>query len=142
MIIYTGGTFDLFHLGHVRLLKQCRDVVGETGKVVVSLNTDNFVLKFKGKTPVCTFEERAEVLRSCRYVDEVISNTFGEDSKPAILSVGPQFVAIGSDWAPPRDYFKQMQFSQEWLDENGIKLVFLKRTEGISSSDIQARINI
>ena len=141
MIIYTGGTFDLFHLGHVRLLKQCKDVVGENGTVVVSLNTDEFVLQFKGKTPVCSYEERAEVLEACRYVDRVIPNSNGQDSKPAILSVAPQFVAVGSDWAPPKDYFKQMQFTQEWLDENSIKLVFLTRTEGISSTEIQSRMS-
>lgn len=140
MILYTGGTFDLFHLGHVRLLKQCREVVGDVGKVIVALNTDDFVTNFKGKTPVCSFEERAEVLSACRYVDQVIPNIGGQDSKPSILSVNPDFVAIGSDWAPPRDYFSQMQFTQEWLDENHIQLLFLNRTDGISSTEIQARM--
>ena len=46
-IIYTGGTFDLFHSGHVNLLKRCREVAGQEGKVVVALNTDDFIFQFK-----------------------------------------------------------------------------------------------
>ena len=129
----------MFHKGHVRLLKQCRHFEGGPNRVVVALNSDEFVEQFKGSVPVCSYEERAEVLAACRYVDEVVLNIGGADSRPALLQVEPDVVAIGSDWAPPRDYHAQMNFTQEWLDSNQIRLVFLDRTEGISSTDLKER---
>ena len=139
VIVYTGGSFDLFHRGHVRLLKQCRDLEGGSNRVIVSLNTDEFIEQFKGMAPVCSFDERKEVLESCRYVDAVIPNIGATDSKPAILQARPDVVAIGSDWAPPRDYHAQMMFTAEWLEEQQIRLVFLNRTEGVSSSELRDR---
>ena len=53
-IVYTGGTFDLLHSGHIRFLKACRRLVGADGEVVVSLNTDAFIEAYKGKPPVIT----------------------------------------------------------------------------------------
>ena len=76
--IYTGGSFDLFHRGHVNLLKRCRKVVGDDGRVVVSLNPDDLVLSRKGHLAV-PYEDRKSVLEACRYVDEVVENTGRED---------------------------------------------------------------
>ena len=135
-IVYTGGTFDLFHSGHVNLLKQCKKI-GD--KVVVSLNTDEFIEKYKGKRPIISYEDREKVLRSCRYVDDVVPNIGGEDSKPSILQVNPDFIVIGSDWAK-RDYYTQMMFTQDWLDKNGILLIYIPYSEGISTTDIKKRL--
>ena len=86
-----------------------------------------------------TYAERARVLLSCRYVSKVIPNYSGADSKPAIETVAPDLVVIGSDWAR-RDYYAQMGFTQDWLDERGIGLVYIPYTEGISSTAIKARL--
>lgn len=136
--VFTSGTFDLYHAGHVDLLKQCRWISGSEGKVVVSLNTDDFIKRFKGKPPVMSYSEREAVLLSCRYVDKVIPNQGGEDSKPAILEVKPDFIVIGSDWAR-KDYYKQMGFTQDWLDEHRISLVYFPRTRVLSSTEIKLR---
>lgn len=133
--VYTGGTFDLFHAGHVNFLRQCAKI----GEVIVSLNTDEFIKEYKGKPPVMDYEERRYVLESCRYVSEVIPNYYGADSRPTIDSVKPDFIAIGTDWAT-RDYYKQMSFTQEWLDERDITLIYLPYTEGISSTEIKKRL--
>jgi len=133
--IYTGGTFDLFHAGHVELLRKCHQL----GHVTVALNTDDFIRSYKGKPPIMTYSEREAVLLSCRYVDEVIANHGGPDSKPSILSAMAQLIVIGSDWAK-KDYHKQMQFSQEWLDLNGIGLAYVPYTQGISSTQIKQRL--
>lgn len=138
-IVYTGGTFDLFHSGHVNLLKRCREISGEWGKVIVSLNTDEFIESYKGKTPVCSYAERKAVLESCKYVDEVVPNIGGADSKPSIILSNANYIVIGSDWAK-KDYYKQMQFTQEWLDEKGIGLVYVPYTKEISSTNIKSRI--
>ena len=136
MILYTGGTFDLLHYGHMNFLKQCSKI---SDKVVVSLNTDEFIFKYKNKYPIMTYEERKKSLEGIKYVDEVIPNVGNEDSKPAILSIKPNIVAIGDDWAK-KDYFTQMQFTQEWLDQNDIVLVYLSYTKGVSTTDIKKRI--
>lgn len=137
-IVYTGGTFDLFHSGHVNLLKRCKEI-STFGRVVVSLNTDEFIQEYKGKPPVCSYAERKAVLEACRYVDEVVPNIGGADSKIAIDLASPDYIVIGSDWAR-RDYYSQMGFTQEWLDERGIGLVYVPYTKEISSTDIKGRM--
>jgi glycerol-3-phosphate cytidylyltransferase len=138
-IVYTGGTFDLFHSGHVNLLKRCREVAGAEGKVVVALNTDDFIFQFKNKKPICSEQERLDVLLSCRYVDEVVMNVGGQDSRISIEMVGPNYIVVGSDWAK-RDYYSQMSFTQEWLDERGVGLVYVPYTQTISSTKIRGRM--
>lgn len=134
-VVYTGGTFDLFHSGHVNLLRRCSEI----GEVVVSLNTDEFIEKYKGKPPVLSYHEREAVLRSCRYVDDVVPNIGGADSKISIELVKPDYIVIGSDWAR-RDYYAQMQFDQDWLDARGIGLIYIPYTKEISSTDIKQRL--
>jgi glycerol-3-phosphate cytidylyltransferase len=137
-VVYTGGTFDLFHSGHVNLLKRCREIAGD-GLVIVSLNTDDFIFQFKNKKPVCSEDERAEVLLACRYVDRVVMNVGGADSKIAIDQVQPNYIVVGSDWAE-KDYYAQMSFDQGWLDERGIGLVYVPYTKTISSTAIRGRM--
>lgn len=140
MIIYTGGTFDLFHAGHINLLRRCKELAGTQGSVVVSLNSDEFVMKYKGKRPICSFEEREQTLAACRYVDRVVENIGGHDSKPSILEIVPDYIAIGSDWAG-RNYYSQMGFTQEWLDSLDIGLIYIPYTKTVSSTEIKKRVN-
>jgi glycerol-3-phosphate cytidylyltransferase len=135
-IVYTGGTFDLPHKGHYRLLKRAAEI----GHVVVALNTDEFIEKYKGNPPVLTYEERKEALLACRWVDEVIPNVGGVDSTISIEMVKPNYILIGSDWAR-KDYYKQMGFTQDWLDERSIGLIYIPYTDGISTTEIKKRIN-
>ena len=133
--VYTGGTFDLYHAGHARFLERC----AELGQVTVSLNTDEFIEEYKGKPPVLSFSDRAEVLLSTKHVDRVIPNSGGPDSRIAIEAVMPDIIAIGSDWAR-RDYYTQMAFDQDWLDDRGIALIYIPYTQGISSTAIKERM--
>lgn len=133
--VYTGGTFDLFHAGHVEFLRRC----AELGSVTVSLNEDEFIEKYKGKKPVISYQERKDVLLGCRWVDRVVPNVGGVDSRIAISLSNPDLIVVGSDWAR-RDYYAQMQFDQDWLDERGIGLVYIPYTKGISSTAIKERL--
>ena len=135
-IVYTGGTFDLPHPGHYRLLERAAQI----GLVTVSLNTDEFIEEYKGKSPILTYEERREILLACKWVHAVIPNIGNKDSTIAIQIVNPDYVLIGSDWAR-KDYYKQMGFTQDWLDERGIGLIYLPYTGGISTTEIKKRIN-
>ena len=62
--IYTGGTFDLFHIGHLNLLKRCSQIAGTDGQVIVALNTDEFIENYKGKKPIIPYEDRKSILES------------------------------------------------------------------------------
>jgi glycerol-3-phosphate cytidylyltransferase len=134
-LVYTGGTFDIFHSGHVNLLRQC----AKLGEVIVSLNTDAFILQYKGAIPYMTYDERKEILEACVYVSAVVPNEDGADSKPSILKIKPDIIAIGSDWAK-KNYYEQMNFTQDWLDEQNISLIYIPYTKGISSSRIKKRL--
>lgn len=135
--IYTGGTFDLVHSGHVNFLQRC----AELGSVTVALNTDEFIESYKGKPPVMKYAERYAILSEFRSVTNVIPNKGGADSKPAILLASPDIIAIGSDWAT-KDYYKQMGFDQEWLDSQKMSLIYIPYTKGISTTELKRRMAV
>jgi glycerol-3-phosphate cytidylyltransferase len=125
--VYTGGTFDLIHPGHITLLRHCFDLSGDDGEVVVALNTDDFVEHYKGHRPVMSYNDRRDVLLALRWVDRIVPNSSGADSKPTILKVDPDIIAIGEDWHPRngKDYMRQMQFTEQWLRDQEISLVYV-----------------
>jgi cytidyltransferase-like protein len=131
MTVLTVGTFDILHSGHISLFMHCRRYAG-TGSVIVGVNTDRFVATFKTK-PVNDLYERKTVVEACRYVDRVIDN---DDAclESMLLSAKPNYLLIGADWAPPRDYLAQIGTTQGWLDAHGIRLVYVPRPAGAQSS--------
>lgn len=136
MILYTGGTFDLLHYGHMQFLRACKKI---SNKVVVSLNTDDFIESYKGEAPILSFDQRKITIENFDHSIEVIPNVGGSDSKPAIMAVKPDIIAIGDDWCR-KDYYKQMGFTREWLEDNNILLVYIPYTEDISTSQIKSRV--
>lgn len=136
--VLTMGTFDLPHPGHYFLFRQCRKIAGDGGIVVVGLNPDEFITQFKGRPPIQTYAERFEILSNSRSIDE-IRPTPGQDAKPLILSVQPDFIVIGSDWAT-KDYYAQLQLDAGFLIENDIALLYLDRMTASSSTELKARI--
>jgi glycerol-3-phosphate cytidylyltransferase len=135
--VYTGGTFDLIHSGHVNFLRRCAEI----GDVTVVLNTDEFIEQYKGKPPVMTYDERFAVLSEFRCVKNIFPNIGGKDSTLSILEVDPDIIAIGSDWAR-KDYCKQMGFTQDWLDKQNISLLYIPYTPGISTTELKRRIQV
>jgi glycerol-3-phosphate cytidylyltransferase len=135
LIPYTGGTFDLFYHGHFNFLSVCQEITNR-GKLVVALNTDVFVLKFKRICSRDNYLNRLEKLLNSKLVDQVIKNIGGQDSKISILSVAPDFITIGSD-RDTKNYYEQMNFTQEWLDKNNIGLKYIPYTRGISSTQLR-----
>lgn len=133
-VVYTGGTFDLFHAGHVQFLEKC----SKLGDVTVALNPDGFVKKFKGKSPIMPFMERYTILDACKFVSRVVPNISGKDSKPTIESISPDYIVIGDDWLT-KDYFGQMGFDEEWLEDRGITLKYVPYTKNVSSTIIKER---
>ena len=138
-VVLTMGTFDLPHPGHYYLFKQCRAIAGKKGEVHVGLNPDEFIREFKGRPPVQSFDERLGILHGIKYIDH-IHQTPGADAKPLISEVSPDFLVIGVDWAPPKDYYGQLQITQEWLADRHIALLYLDRLGDHSSTNLKARI--
>lgn len=140
MRVYTGGTFDLWHAGHVEFLARCaRLAIGPDAELIVGLNTDEFVAEFKGRPPIMPYAERAAIVGACVYVTRVVRNAGGADSRPAIDAVRPHLVVIGSDWHD-RGYLDQMGFDWPWLHERGIALAYVPRVTPISSSELRKKI--
>jgi cytidyltransferase-like protein len=132
--VYVGGTFDLLHPGHVRLLSRAADL----GEVWVSLNTDEFVERYKGSRPVMTLDERRTMLVALSCVHSVTVNTGDEDSRPAIDLVAPSYIVHGDDWTGD-GYLAQLGIDRWFLTARGIGLVFFPYTDGVSTSDLIKR---
>lgn len=139
MIVATAGTFDLLHVGHVNLLRRCRALAGDEGEVIVILNLDEFVERYKGKRPVIPYQERATMLRALRDVDVVVPNVGHEDLKPVLNEVRPDVLAVGDDWKD-RDYHKQINASPGWLRGRGINVRYFPYTQSTSSTLIRERL--
>ena len=136
--VYVGGTFDMFHYGHMSFLKECQ----KYGPVIVSLNTDDFAGRYKRK-PIMTIGERMEALSGCKYVDDVCVNIGDENSGKTIDLISDRqiaYIAHGDDWFGS-DLLDQLGVDDEWLSNRAIKMLYVPYTKGISTSDIIGRIN-
>lgn len=140
MIVYNGATMDLLHSGHLYVVRQMRALAGPHGKVVIGLNTDEFVRAFKGHQPVQSLDERMEIVGALRDVDSVVVNWGGADSKPVLETVRPDIIAVGHDWYSPDDalYCRQMGFTRKWLEEHRIRLHYMDWLPGRSSTNLRS----
>lgn len=136
--VYVGGTFDLFHYGHMKFLQQAQ----QHGPVLVSLNTDDFASRYK-RTPILTLGERMESLAGCKYVDDVCVNIGDEDSGATIDRITDReigYIAHGDDWTD-ESLLKQLGITKGWLEDRAIEMLYIPYTQSISSTDILRRIN-
>ncbi|MDA9593120.1 glycerol-3-phosphate cytidylyltransferase [Porticoccaceae bacterium] len=122
-VVITYGTFDLFHVGHIRLLKRLRALGDE---LVVGISTDEFNLS-KGKQSFFSYEERAEILESCKYVSKVFPENNWQQKRDDIKKNEASIFAMGDDWAGEFDDLKDL-----------CQVIYLPRTEGISTTDIKS----
>ncbi|MDV2968897.1 adenylyltransferase/cytidyltransferase family protein [Nitratireductor aquimarinus] len=123
--VLTYGTFDLLHVGHVRLLHRAADL-GD--RLIVGVSTDQFNQK-KGKTCVMPFEDRCELVAACRVVDQVFAeNDWSQKETDAVRLQADVFV-MGDDWIGHFDFMKKY-----------CEVVYLPRTPGISTTEIKSYI--
>ena len=125
VIGYTTGVFDLFHLGHLNLLKNAK---GLCDKLIVGITTDELV-SYKNKKAVIPFEERIEIVRNIKYVDAVIPQE-SMDKLEACKKLKCDVMFVGDDWY---DTPKWKDIEEE-LNEIGVKVVFFPYTKGVSST--------
>ena len=133
MIIgYTTGVYDLFHIGHLNLLKNAR---GMCDKLIVGVTVDELV-QYKGKNAMIPFEVRIEIVRSCKYVDAAVPQ-YNMDKLSACKKVGASYLFVGDDWYGTK---KWIDYEEEFSKE-GIKIVYFPYTKGISSTKITEALN-
>ena len=128
------GVFDLFHRGHVELLRNAR-AFGE--RLVVIINGDEFTARYK-RRPVMSEDDRLAIVKAVRYVDDaVVSNS--PDAKPFIETFGVTAIVHGDDW-DHESYLRQICVDEAYLRERGVELVYTPYYAGESTSGIIARI--
>jgi glycerol-3-phosphate cytidylyltransferase len=120
----TYGTFDLFHVGHVKLLQRIR---AQCDHLTVAVSTDTFNA-LKGKRSVMSFEDRCALVAACRYVDAVIPETDWAQKEHDVRRLGIALFAMGDDWLGKFDFLQPL-----------CQVLYLPRTEGVSSTELRAR---
>ncbi len=126
--VITYGTFDLLHYGHINLLKRAKEL-GDY--LIVALSTDAFNWEEKQKKCYFTYEQRKALLESIRYVDLVIPEESWEQKKTDVKEYNIDVFVIGDDWTGKFDF----------LEEEGVEVVYLPRTPEISTTKIKKELN-
>jgi len=120
--ILTYGTFDLFHVGHLRLLRRLSEL-GD--RLVVGCSTDGFN-QSKGKITAVPYAHRAEILAGCRYVDHVFPEENWDQKRADVLRYGAQVFAMGDDWVGKFDFLGDL-----------CAVLYLPRTENVSTTELK-----
>lgn len=122
---YTTGVFDLFHIGHLTLLKNAK---GMCDKLIVGVTVDELVT-YKGKRAMIPFEDRIEIVRSIKYVDAAVPQ-YDMDKLAACKKLGASILFVGDDWYGTE---KWQQYEKNFA-EAGIRIVYFPYTKGVSST--------
>ena len=123
---YTTGVYDMFHIGHLNILKKAKE---QCEYLIVGVSTDELVRLYKHKTPIICFEERIAIVESIKYVDRAIPQTT-MNKMEAWEKIHFDVMFHGSDWKESAMYKKIV----EDLAKVGTDVVFLPHTEGVSST--------
>lgn len=126
IIGYTTGVFDMFHIGHLNILKRAKE---QCDYLIVGVSTDEVVEEYKKKTPIIKFEERIAIVEAIKYVDEVVPQTT-MDKMEAWKQLKFDVMFHGSDWKGSDMYNHIIKK----FNNVGVKVIFLPHTEGVSST--------
>ena len=126
---YTTGVFDMFHIGHLNILRRAKE---QCDYLIVGVSLDEVVESYKNKKPVIPYEERASIVSAIKYVDKVVPQK-SMDKMEAYKTLKFDVLFHGNDWQNSAMYDKIVkEFS-----EIGVDVVFLPYTQGISSTKIR-----
>lgn len=131
---YTSGTFDMFHIGHLNILRNAKKLCD---KLIVAVSTDELVQKYKNKKTIIPFEERKQIVEAIKYVDLVIPQFSLDDKLINAQKFNIDVMFVGDDWKGT-DKWNKLELD---LKAIGIEVVYLKHTEGISSTILRSKIN-
>jgi len=128
---YTTGVFDLFHIGHLNILKRAKQMCEY---LIVGVSTDELVMEYKNKKPVIPFEERKAIVEAIKYVDEVVAQE-DRDKIGAFDRYKFDVIFVGDDWKDSAVFAKV----DEYMKENGASGVeFMPYTQNISSTMLKS----
>lgn len=129
---YTAGVFDLFHIGHLNILRKAKE---QCDYLIVGVTTDELCFKRKNKYPYICENDRAEIVLSIKYVDEVIMQR-DMDKFSVAKKYGVDAVFVGSDWKDTETWIK---YEQD-LAKINCDVVYIEHTDGISSTLLRERL--
>ena len=124
---YTTGVFDMFHIGHLNILRGAKE---QCEHLIVGVSTDENVQRYKHKTPVIPYEQRKAIVEAIRYVDLVIPETDWEQKRRDLREYHIDAFVIGNDWEGKFDFLKG----------EGVEVVYLPRTPEVSTTQIKREL--
>lgn len=127
--VITYGTFDLFHVGHLRILQRAKALAGENGRLIVAVSSDRFNWEEKHKRCVVPDVSRMEIVGALRCVDVVIPEDNWEQKKMDVIRYHVDVFVMGDDWKGQFDFLKDL-----------CEVVYLPRTPDISSTALKQHI--
>ena len=130
---YTTGVFDMFHIGHLNIIKRAKE---QCEYLIVGVTTDKLCLEKKEKLPVINEMDRVEIVKAIRYVDKVVLQEDMNKLK-AVQKYNADVVFVGSDW---KGTLSWIEYERE-LAEIGCMVIYLDHTDGISSTILRERLN-
>ena len=130
---YTTGVYDMFHIGHLNILKRAKE---QCERLIVGVSTDEVVQAYKHKTPIVPFEERIEIVKAIRYVDEVVPQA-SMNKLEAWEKIHFDALFHGDDWKGSNMYNEV----EEQLEARGVHMVFLPHTDGTSSTILSEKLS-
>lgn len=126
---YTTGVFDLFHIGHLNILKRAKQ---QCDYLVVGVSTDELVYKLKGRMPIIPFNERVEIVNSIKYVDEVIPE-ITDDKIVAYEQIKFDKIFKGDDWRGTEKW----NYLENEFRSRGIQIIYFSYTSHTSSTKLR-----
>lgn len=126
---YTTGVFDLFHIGHLNILKKAKE---QCDYLIVGVTTDDEVLRIKNKVPFICYEERKQIVESIKYVDKVVPET-NADKIAAWEEFRFNVIFKGDDWKGS----KKWNDYEVFFKSKGVEVVYFSYTDGISSTKLK-----
>lgn len=131
---FTGGVFDMFHIGHLNLIKNAKE---RCDYLIVGVNTDELVMEYKNKKPVVPLMERIQIIEALKYVDKVVPVTT-LDKEVIWKTLLPQFniLFIGSDWKGT----ERWTVTEKKMLEYGVQTIYLPHTDGTTSTILREKL--
>lgn len=130
---YTTGVFDMFHIGHLNILRHAKELCDY---LIVGVTTDELCFKRKNKYPIICEEDRMAIVDAIEYVDKVVPQIDMNKIKP-VVDFGVDVVFVGSDWKGTEAW---NQYEKDFA-EHDCSVVYLDHTDGISSTILREKLN-
>lgn len=130
---YTTGVFDMFHIGHLNIIKRAKE---QCDYLIVGVSTDELVQEYKNKKPIIPFDERCEIVQALEYVDRVVAQE-NRDKFWAWKNLNFDVMFVGDDWKG-KPLFVEVE---EEFKKVGVDIVYFPYTKDTSSTILREKLN-